>query len=79
MAAQFLYRSDDRGDHWKRISPDLTRQVQRNTLPVMGKVWGPDAVAKNTSTALYSNISAVAESPKKEGMLWVGTDDGLAR
>jgi len=77
MAAQFLYRSDDRGDSWKRISPDLTRQVQRNTLPVMGKVWGPDAVAKNTSTALYSNISAVAESPKKEGMLWVGTDDGL--
>ncbi|MEO7966080.1 MAG: glycosyl hydrolase, partial [Gemmatimonadaceae bacterium] len=33
--------------------------------------------AKNTSTALYSNISAVAESPKKEGMLYVGTDDGL--
>ena len=77
MAAQFVYRSDDRGSNWRRISPDLTRQLQRNALPVMGKVWGPDAVAKNTSTALYSNISAVAESPKKEGMLWVGTDDGL--
>jgi len=76
-AAQFVYRSDDRGDSWKKISPDLTRQVQRNQLPVMGKVWGPDAVAKNTSTALYSNISAIAESPKKEGMLWIGTDDGL--
>ena len=77
MAAQFLFRSDDRGNSWHKVSPDLTRQVQRNALPVMGKVWGPDAVAKNTSTALYSNISAVAESPKKEGMLWVGTDDGL--
>ena len=52
-------------------------EVGRNTLPVMGKVWGPDAVAKNTSTALYGNVSAVAESPKKEGLLYVGTDDGL--
>ena len=43
----------------------------------MGKVWGPDAVAKNTSTALYGNIVAVAESPKREGLLYVGTDDGL--
>ena len=32
---------------------------------------------ENTSTAIYSNISAVAESPKREGLLWVGTDDGL--
>ncbi len=77
LAAQFLFRSDDRGNSWRKVSPDLTRQVQRNALPVMGKVWGADAVAKNTSTALYSNISAVAESPKREGLLYVGTDDGL--
>jgi photosystem II stability/assembly factor-like uncharacterized protein len=76
-AAQRVFRSDDRGNSWKAISGDLTRQIDRNTLPVMGKVWGPDAVAKNSSTALYSNISAVAESPKKEGLLYVGTDDGL--
>src|SRR5207249_1412087 len=57
LGAQVLYRSDDRGDSWKAISPDLTRQIDRNTLPVMGRIWGPDAVAKNTSTALYGNIS----------------------
>src|SRR5262245_52998677 len=79
MGAQFLYRSDDRGNSWKMISPDLTRQIDRNRLPVMGKVWGPDAVAKNTSTALYSNISSIAESPKREGLLYVGTDDGLVQ
>jgi photosystem II stability/assembly factor-like uncharacterized protein len=77
IAAQMLYRSDDRGNSWTVVSPDLTRQVDRNALQVMGKIWGPDAVAKNTSTALYGNISAVAESPKKEGLLFVGTDDGL--
>ena len=77
MASQFVYRSDDRGNTWRKISPDLTRQIDRNALAVMGKVWGPDAVAKNTSTAIYSNISALWESPRKEGLLWVGTDDGL--
>ncbi|HKB53148.1 MAG TPA: hypothetical protein VKD22_04055, partial [Ramlibacter sp.] len=77
MAAQFLYRSDDRGSTWRKVSPDLTRAIDRNKLPIMGKIWGPDAVAKNTSTALYSNVSAIAESPKQEGLLYVGTDDGL--
>ena len=43
----------------------------------MGKVWGPDAVAKNVSTSFYGNIVALAESPLQEGLLYVGTDDGL--
>jgi photosystem II stability/assembly factor-like uncharacterized protein len=77
FAANKLFRSDDRGDTWKEISGDLTRQIDRNKLPVMGKVWGPDAVAKNTSTSFYGNIVALAESPKKEGLIYVGTDDGL--
>jgi photosystem II stability/assembly factor-like uncharacterized protein len=77
FAANKLFRSDDRGDSWKAISGDLTRQINRNTLPVMGRVWEPDAVAKNQSTSLYGNIVALAESPKKEGLIFVGTDDGL--
>jgi len=77
FAANRLFRSDDRGDSWKAISGDLTRQVDRNSLAVMGKVWGPDAVAKNVSTSFYGNIVALAESPKKEGLIYVGTDDGL--
>ncbi|MDT8325732.1 MAG: glycosyl hydrolase, partial [Bacteroidota bacterium] len=55
----------------------LTRQIDRNTLPVMGKVWGPEAVAKNASTSLYGSIVALDESPLQEGLLYVGTDDGL--
>lgn len=77
FAANKLFRSDDRGDSWKAISSDLTRQIDRNKLPVMGKVWGADAVAKNASTSFYGNIVALAESPKKEGLIYVGTDDGL--
>ena len=77
FAANKLFRSDDRGDTWKAISGDLTRQINRNSLPVMGKVWGPDAVAKNTSTSFYGNIVSLTESPKKEGLIYAGTDDGL--
>jgi len=46
-------------------------------LEIMGKVWPIDAVAKNASTSIYGNIVSLAESPKKEGLLYVGTDDGL--
>jgi len=77
FAANKLFQSDDRGDTWKAISGDLTRQIDRNKLPVMGKVWEPDAVAKNASTSFYGNIVALAESPKKEGLIYAGTDDGL--
>src|SRR5205814_10076903 len=77
FAANRLFRSDDRGDSWKQISADLTRQIDRNKLPVMGKVWGPDAVAKSASTSFYGNIVSLSESPKREGLIYVGTDDGL--
>src|SRR5262249_30351634 len=77
FAANRVYRSEDRGDSWKAISEDLTRQIDRDKLPVMGKHWGPDAVAKHQSTSLYGNVVAMAESPKKEDLLYVGTDDGL--
>ncbi|HEX3070220.1 MAG TPA: glycosyl hydrolase [Thermoanaerobaculia bacterium] len=77
FAAQYLFRSDDRGNEWKAISPDLTRHINRNTLPVMGRVWGVDAVAKGASTSWYGNIVSLAESPLQEGLIYVGTDDGL--
>lgn len=76
---QRLYRSDDRGDSWKAVSPDLTRALDRNKLPLMGKIWPADAIQKNVSTALYDNISSIAESPKQEGLIYVGTDDGLVQ
>ena len=78
-AAQMLFRSDDRGDNWTAVSPDLTRQIDRNKLKVMGRVWGLDAIAKNSSTSLYGNIVAMDESTRVEGLLYAGTDDGLVQ
>ncbi len=79
FAAQRVFRSEDRGDSWTPISDDLTRKLDRNKLKVMGRVWGPDAVAKGASTSLFGNIVSLDESPLVEGLLYVGTDDGLVQ
>jgi photosystem II stability/assembly factor-like uncharacterized protein len=77
FAANKVFKSTDRGNTWKVISPDLTQQIDRNKLRVMGSVPSVDAVMKNRSTTIYGNIVALSESPKKAGLLYVGTDDGL--
>jgi len=78
-AANKVFRSDDKGNTWTVISPDLTRQVDRNKLPVMDKVWSVDAVSKNASTSFYGNIVSLTESPLVEGLIYAGTDDGLVQ
>ncbi len=78
-SSQMLFQSDDRGDHWTAISGDLSRNIDRNKLKVMGRVWGVDTVAKNDSTSLYGTIVSVSESPLVEGLIYVGTDDGMVQ
>ena len=76
-AAEKVFQSDDRGNSWRAISPDLTRQLDRNTLPVMGRVWGIDTIAKNDSTSRYGSIIGLSESPVEAGVIYAGTDDGV--
>jgi photosystem II stability/assembly factor-like uncharacterized protein len=77
IASRVLHRSDDRGGSWKVISPDLTRGIDRNQLKVMGVIQKPEAVAKHASTSIYGNCVSMTESSKAEGLIYVGTDDGL--
>jgi photosystem II stability/assembly factor-like uncharacterized protein len=76
-ASQFVYRSDDRGDNWTRISPDLTRNLKYDEIPIMGKLWPADSVAFHESTTALSNVVSIDESPLLEGLIYAGTDDGL--
>ncbi len=76
-ACQFVFRSDDMGDSWRRISDDLSAGIDRNRLEVMGRVWSVDAVAKNMSTSFWGSVISLAESPVREDLLFAGTDDGL--
>ncbi len=61
---QFLFRSGNKGDSWDRISPDLTGNKADEMLP------------KHSSAIPYQSIVTIAESPKKAGLLYIGTDDG---
>jgi len=76
-AANKVFRSDDRGNSWEVISDDITAQIDRNSFPVMGKYWSIDAVRKDVSTSLYGTAVSIDESPVKENLLYVGTDDGV--
>ena len=62
--AQVLFRSTDRGDSWKVISPDLTTNDAAKITP-----------PPNTSIQ-FCTITTIAESPAQAGVIWVGTDDG---
>lgn len=77
LAANKLFKSTDRGNSWQEISEDLTQQIDRNKMEVMGRVWGIDAIFKNVWTSPYGTIVALDESPLKQGLLYAGTDDGL--
>ena len=79
FGAQILFQSDDQGSNWRAISGDLSRNIDRNQLEVMGRVWSVDAVSKNRSTSSFGHIVAVSESPLAEGLIYVGTDDGLVQ
>jgi hypothetical protein len=77
MAANKVFRSNDRGNRWEVISGDLTRNEDRNQFKVMGKYWSIDAVAKDVSTSLWGLIVSLAESKVKEDLIYAGTDDGV--
>ncbi len=77
MAANFLFRSEDRGSNWKTISPDLTRNENRDNFKVMDKYWPADAVAKNKSTSLWGTIVSLTESRVQKDLLYTGSDDGV--
>lgn len=78
FAANHVFRSRDHGDSWERVGPDLTRQVQRDSLPIMG-LNGPGGHRRNEGVADFGTISTIDESPLRAGLLYAGTDDGLVQ
>ncbi len=77
IAANKVFRSDNRGRSWEEISGDLSRNEDRNKFKVMGKYWSVDAVAKDVSTSLWGLIVSLAESKAKKDLIYAGTDDGV--
>src|SRR5262245_45327245 len=76
FGAQYVFKSTDRGDSWTAISPDLTTNVDRNTLPIMGVLPKDQTVSRGYGVTWYPCVIRIAESPRDAQVLWAGTDDG---
>jgi photosystem II stability/assembly factor-like uncharacterized protein len=70
--SQYVFRSNDAGNTWTEISPDLTRNDKAKQ-----KDSGGPITKDQYSVEYYDVVFALAESPKQENVLWAGTDDGL--
>ncbi|ULC59048.1 glycosyl hydrolase [Flaviramulus sp. BrNp1-15] len=77
FGTQRVWRSDNRGDSWKPISKDLTKNEERITLPIMGKQQSWDAAWDVYAMSTYNTITSLSESPLDENILYAGTDDGV--
>jgi photosystem II stability/assembly factor-like uncharacterized protein len=77
-AGSSVFRSEDKGHTWTKISGDLTKHINRDTLPIMGRLWADsEAVLRNSSTNDYGTGMAFDESPLKQGLIWWGSDDNV--
>ncbi len=70
---QFLFRTADRGQHWTRISPDLTREAPGTP----GTLVPADAANSSAPGPRRGVVYTIAPSPLRDGWIWCGTDDGL--
>ncbi|MCP3979151.1 MAG: glycosyl hydrolase [bacterium] len=78
-ASQRVWRSDDRGDSWRPISEDLTRGLDRMTLPMMGRVWSFDSLWDVYAMSKFGTVANLSQSPLDPELIYVGTDDGLVQ
>ncbi|MDH5406467.1 MAG: hypothetical protein OEX80_08010, partial [Candidatus Aminicenantes bacterium] len=70
-----LFKSTDRGETWA-ASPDLTTRTDRDKLPIMGVLVDENTLSAHDGIEFYGTMITISESPIKEGLLYVGTDDG---
>jgi photosystem II stability/assembly factor-like uncharacterized protein len=73
FGGNYLFKTTDRGRSWDRVSPDLSTNDPEKQKDSGGIT--PD----NTGAEIHCTIYTIAESPLKEGLIWIGTDDGLVQ
>ncbi|TKD59143.1 glycosyl hydrolase [Flavobacterium sp. ASW18X] len=77
FASQRVWKSENRGDSWEPISSDLTLNENRMTFPYYGTSQSWDNAWDVKAMSNYNTITSLAESPKQDGLIYAGTDDGL--
>lgn len=78
FGSQRLWRSENRGNSWTPISRDLTTNTNRYELETIdNRVWSSNALYDTGAMSKYGTLTSISESPKVEGLLYAGSDDGL--
>jgi len=72
FGSNVVFKSDDFGDSWEQISPDLTTEDPAKQGEAGGPAW-----YENTVAEWHTTLISLAESPHTAGVLWAGSDDGL--
>ncbi len=72
IGSQYLFRSENKGDTWERISPDLTT----NNPAKLQQDKSGGLTKDNTTAENHCTIFTIGESPLDKNIIWVGTDDG---
>ena len=70
-----LFKSTDRGDTWT-TTDDLSKDQDRDEMPIMGVEVTDDTPSRHDGISTFGQIISISESPRREGVLYVGTDDG---
>lgn len=76
IGANRVFQSSDRGNSWKAISPDITANGDRGQMQIMGIAGKDTKIARNDGVAAFGTITTLAESPKRAGLYFAGSDDG---
>ena len=76
FCSQRVWKSENRGDSWEPISEDLTTNTPRTSTPFFNEKQGWDNAWDIYAMSNYSTITSISESPLKEGLIYIGTDDG---
>ena len=72
IGSQFVHKSEDQGESWETISPDLTTNDPKKQLQEDSGGLSMD----NSGAENHTTIFTIAESPLNANIIWVGTDDG---
>jgi len=78
MAAQYFFKSTNRGDTWWMNKTDLTKNINRwaPEMSIMGVPGDKPMASKHDGYAASSTATQIRESPSRPGVIWVGTEDG---
>jgi photosystem II stability/assembly factor-like uncharacterized protein len=74
--SQMLMKSTDQGMTWSQISPDLTFDMDRSQLSIMGVLPSDSMLSRHDGTSTYGSLTTVGESPRNPDLLYTGSDDG---